>query len=199
MATPWKSTSRPATTMTAASCANPAARPQARVRLRPTMSSDIEFVLTLEGDPANLPFITPWERTQHEAAIRFPDFRHFIVEGGPGLDAVGFVILIGCRSQHQSLELKRMVVGNKGAGYGRAALRVAKKVAFDDLHAHRLWLDVKEGNGRAQALYDSEGFVVEGRLREAVKVAGGFESLVVMSMLQSEFAARRGQGLEMHA
>lgn len=186
--------------MTAANfAASSPSRTQTRVRLRPTMSSDIEYVLTLENDPENLPFITPWERTQHEAAIRFPDFRHFIIEGGAGLDAVGFVILIGCRSQNQSLELKRMVVQSKGAGYGRAALRVAKKVAFDDLRAHRLWLDLKASNSRAQALYDSEGFVTEGRLRDAVKVPGGFESLAVMSMLQSEFAGRRALGLELHA
>ncbi|MCJ0762686.1 GNAT family N-acetyltransferase [Variovorax terrae] len=174
-----------------------------RVRLRPTMQSDLEFVLSLEQDQANQPFITPWERTQHEAAIRFPDFRHFIIEGGPDLDAEGFLILIGCRSPHQSLELKRMVVRTQGAGFGRAALRVAKKVAFDDLGAHRLWLDVKAHNTRAQALYDSEGFVVEGRLREAVRVArsegGGYDSLIVMSMLQPEFAARRGLGRELFA
>ncbi len=174
-------------------------RTSTRVRLRPTMGSDLEFVVSLESDPANLPFITPWDRTQHEAAIRFPDFRHFIIEGGPGLEPVGFLILIGCRSQHQSLELKRMVVSSKGAGYGRAALRVAKKVAFDDLAAHRVWLDLKAGNSRAQALYDGEGFVVEGCLREAVKVGTGFESLIVMSMLRTEFAGRRGLGLEMHA
>jgi diamine N-acetyltransferase len=167
-----------------------------RVRLRPTMQSDLDFVLTLENDPENLPFITPWERTQHEAAIRFPDFRHFILEGGPGLEAVGFLILIGCRSQHQSLELKRMVVRSKGQGYGRAALRVTKKVAFGDLSAHRLWLDVKKRNTRAKALYDSEGFVVEGELRESVKVQGGYESLIVMSMLATEFEQRRESGME---
>ena len=176
-----------------------AERAPARVRLRPTMSSDLEFVLSLEQDPENLPYITPWERTQHEAAIRFPDFRHFIVEGGADLEAVGFVILIGCRSPHQSLELKRMVVRSKGRGFGRAALRVAKKVAFDDLGAHRLWLDVKTHNTRAKALYDSEGFVQEGLLRESVRAADGFESLVVMSMLQPEFAQRRAAGLELPA
>lgn len=175
------------------------ARQPARVRLRPTMSSDIEFVLSLEQDPANLPFITPWERTQHEAAIRFPDFRHFIVEGGAGLEPVGFVILIGCKSQNLSLELKRMVVRSKGEGYGRAAIRMAKKVAFDDLGAHRFWLDVKVHNTRAKALYDSEGFVVEGVLRESVRVAGGFESLVVMSMLQPEYMQRRAQAQELPA
>jgi diamine N-acetyltransferase len=174
-------------------------RSTVRVRLRPTMSSDLEFVLSLEQDPDNLPFITPWERTQHEAAIRFPDFRHFIIEGGPDLNAVGFLILIGCRSRHQALELKRMVVQTKGSGFGRAALRVAKKVAFDDLGAHRFWLDVKARNARAKSLYDGEGFVVEGQLRDAVKVADGFDSLIVMSMLRHEFTGRRSQGLEMRA
>jgi diamine N-acetyltransferase len=186
--------------MTAANLADGlAGHSPVRVRLRPTMQSDLEFVVSLEHDEANLPFITPWDRTQHEAAIRFPDFRHFIIEGGAGLDAVGFVILIGCRSRHQSLELKRMVINEKGRGYGRAALRVSKKVAFDDLGAHRLWLDVKSRNVRALAFYEHEGFVVEGRLREAIRVADGFETMVVMSMLQPEFAVRRSQALEMPA
>jgi RimJ/RimL family protein N-acetyltransferase len=171
-----------------------------QVRLRPTMSSDLEFVVSLEQDAENLPFITPWERTQHEAAIRFPDFRHFIIEGGAtGVEAVGFMILIGCRSRNQSLELKRMVVRAKGEGYGRAALRLAKKAAFDELGAHRVWLDVKSRNARARTFYESEGFTVEGVLREAVRVEGGFESMVVMSMLQREFAQRRGDALELPA
>jgi diamine N-acetyltransferase len=183
-----------------------------RIRLRPTLSSDIAFVLSLEQDEANLPFITPWERTQHEAAIRFPDMRHFIVEGGEALESVGFLILIGCRNPHQSIELKRMVIDRKGHGLGRAALRVAKRVAFDDLGAHRFWLDVKSRNERAKSLYDSEGFVVEGTLREAVRLQPGsgalpagrdsqssqaFDSLIVLSMLKSEFAARRTHSLEL--
>ena len=165
------------------------------------MQSDLAYVLSLEQDAQNLPFITPWDRTQHEAAIRFPDMRHFMIEGGEGLEAVGFLILIGCRSQHQSLELKRMVVQTKGQGLGRAALRVAKRVVFEDLHAHRFWLDVKQRNAQAKAFYDSEGFVVEGTLRDAVKITQdngnpGFDSLVVLSMLRSEYIARRSGAQE---
>ncbi|MCD6079084.1 MAG: spermidine N(1)-acetyltransferase (Diamine acetyltransferase)-like protein [Ramlibacter sp.] len=172
-------------------------RSPARVRLRPTMQSDLDFVLSLERDPENLPFITPWEKIQHEAAIRFPDFRHFIIEAGPGLEAGGFLILIGCRNPHQSVELKRMVVRDKHQGFGRAALRVVKKIAFDDLGAHRFWLDIKKRNTRAQELYRTEGFVQEGELRQAVKVQDGFDSLVVMSMLKEEFAQRRSRALEL--
>jgi diamine N-acetyltransferase len=171
----------------------------ARVRLRPTMQSDLEYVLSLERDPQNLPDITPWERIQHEAAIRFPDFRHFIVETGPDLERGGFLILIGCRNPHRSIELKRMVVQEKHRGFGRAALRVVKKIAFDDLGAHRFWLDVKKRNTRARGLYESEGFVFEGELRDAVKIEGGHDSLVVLSMLQTEYAQRRSRALELQA
>ena len=164
-------------------------RTTARVRLRPTMSSDLAWVVSLEQAAENLPFITPWDKTQHEAAIRFPDFRHFIVEGGDDLAPVGFVILIGCRNPNLAIELKRMVIQAKGAGFGRAALRMAKKIAFDDLGAHRFWLDVKGRNLRAQALYRSEGFVEEGRLRESVRTDDGYDALIVMSMLEHEHAA----------
>ena len=166
------------------------------LRLRPTMLSDLEFVLSVEQDPANRPYITPWERTQHEGAVRFPDFRHFIVEAGSGTSAAGFVILQGCRSRHRSIELKRMVIQPKGVGLGRACLRQLKAIAFRDLHAHRLWLDVKKHNARAQALYASEGFVEEGRLRECVHHDGGYDSLVVMSMLETEYHARCDAGAE---
>ena len=177
----------------------PQQTPPVRVRLRPTMQSDLEYVLSLERDPQNLPYITPWERIQHEAAIRFPDFRHFIIEAGPGLERGGFLILIGCRNQHLSIELKRMVVQVKHQGFGRAALRVVKKIAFDDLGAHRFWLDIKKRNTLARRLYESEGFQFEGELRQAVKVQDGYDSLVVMSMLESEFADRRRQAQELPA
>ncbi|UZG43170.1 GNAT family N-acetyltransferase [Caldimonas thermodepolymerans] len=168
----------------------------ARIRLRPTLVDDLDYVLTVENDPVNRPAITPWERTQHEAAVRFPDFRHFIVEAGDSAEPAGFVILVGCRSPHRSIELKRMVIQRKGEGLGRACLRLLKKIAFEDLGAHRFWLDVKVHNVRAKALYDKEGFVEEGRLRECVRTEGGYESLVVMSLLDREYAERRRAGLE---
>ena len=173
--------------------------PSARALLRPTMLSDLDFVVSVEQDPGNLPFITPWERTQHEGAVRFPDSRHFIVEDGQS--AIGFVILQGCRNPHGSIELKRMVLSRDahGRGLGRACVRLLKGLAFTQLKAHRFWLDVKGLNVRAQKLYVSEGFVQEGCLRESVRVGAGsegFDSLLIMSMLDREYQARVALGLE---
>jgi RimJ/RimL family protein N-acetyltransferase len=191
------------------------------------MLSDLDWVVSVERDPANLPFITPWERMQHEGAIRFPDARHFILEGwspspagtpsiprgdaaalgggpavglGNALERVGFVILQGCRNPHGSVELKRLVLQSKGQGLGRHAVRSLKAMAFTQLKAHRFWLDVKALNTRALALYASEGFVEEGRLRESVRVsiegADGYDSLIVLSLLDREYQARVALGEE---
>ena len=171
------------------------------LRLRPTMLSDLDFVIGVENDQRNLPFITPWNRTQHEGAVRIPDFRHFIVEAGAEDSRDGFVILQGCRNPHRSVELKRVVLQSKGQGLGRECVRLLKRMAFRDLHAHRFWLDVKQLNTRALALYASEGFVEEGRLRESVRIssdtADGYDSLVVMSLLDREYQARQALGLEL--
>ena len=164
-------------------------RPVLSLRLRPTMLSDLDFVGTVENDPDNRPFITPWERVQHEGAVRFPDFRHFIIEAGAGYPSAGFVILQGCRNPHASIELKRLVLQPKGLGYGRACVRLLAEMAFRDLGAHRFWLDVKSENERALGLYRSEGFVEEGRLRESVRSGAGFDSLIVMSLLELEHRA----------
>ena len=172
----------------------------ARLRIRPTMLSDLDCVVSVEQDAHNLPVITPWERTQHEGAIRIPDTRHFIVEAGPEWERTGFVILQGCRNPHRSVELKRIVLQSKGHGLGRACVRLLKRMAFEDLHAHRFWLDVKSLNTRALHLYAREGFVEEGRLRESVRLgpsgADGYDPLDVMAMLDREYQARVALGLE---
>lgn len=166
------------------------------------MLSDLDYVIGVETDSHNLPFITPWERPQHEGALRIPDFRHFIVESGEAYERTGFVILQGCRNPHRSVELKRMVLQSEdqGHGLGRACVRYLKRMAYRDLRAHRFWLDVKQLNTRAHALYLSEGFVEEGRLRESVRItidgADGYDSLIVMSMLDREYHARVALGLE---
>jgi diamine N-acetyltransferase len=172
----------------------------AHLRIRPTMLSDLDFVVSVEQDARNLPFIAPWERTQHEGAIRFPDSRHFIVEAGDDWAHVGFVILQGCRNPSRSVELKRIALQTQGRGLGRACVRLLKQLVFRDLHAHRFWLDVLSQNARALGLYASEGFVEEGRLRETVRLgaddASGWDSQVVMSLLDREYQARVDAGLE---
>ncbi|PIG93383.1 GNAT family N-acetyltransferase [Gloeocapsopsis sp. IPPAS B-1203] len=157
--------------------------------LRPTATEDLDFVLTTEQNRENSSFIQQWTPQQHADALCDRDLSHLIIERTTPKLSVGYIILAGLENPHCSIELRRLVVKDKGKGYGTAALRLIKKLAFEQLHAHRLWLDVKDFNYIARRLYEKEGFVVEGILRECLKVGDRFESLVLMSMLQSEYKA----------
>lgn len=156
------------------------------VRLRPTVEEDLGFVTISEGRDENARHIEPWTRGRHREALSGDDQAHLILEKVEDGEAVGFVILADMESPHGSVELRRILVTDKGRGYGRAALRLVKRLAFEELRAHRLWLDVKENNLSARRVYESEGFTIEGTLRECLKTGEGFESLVVMSMLERE-------------
>ncbi len=157
------------------------------IQVRPTQVDDLAFVLQAERDPANASFVEQWSHDQHVAALADSDFAHRIVERRSDAHAVGYIILVGLKNPHQSLEFRRIVITDKGHGFGRATIRFVKQLAFEQYHAHRLWLDVRAHNRRAQQLYQSEGFVIEGTLRECTKVEEHFESLVIMSLLCSEY------------
>ena len=161
---------------------------EGRVRLRPTSEGDLDFVLREEGDEKNRPFIGRWPRGRHLEALANEEVEHLIAEDRDGRP-VGYAILTGLGDPGRILCLKRLMVAQKGMGYGRAVLRLAKERAFGGLGAHRLWLDVKEGNARARVLYESEGFVVEGVLRDSFWTGEEHESLVVMSILEREYRA----------
>lgn len=160
------------------------------LRLRPTRADELDFVMTAERDPANSPFVSQWTRLRHAEAIERDDMAHLIVERESDATPVGYVILAGVGTADASVELLRVVITEKGQGYGREVVRRVKHVAFELLGAHRLWLDVRDHNTRARSLYEREGFVVEGTLRECNRVGDRFESLVVMSILDREYRAQ---------
>ena len=166
------------------------------IQLRPAQETDLDFVLAVESANDNRPYIGQWSREQHHAVLTDPDHRFYIVERNPDHTPVGYVILQGLTDPNRTVQIRRIAITEKGKGYGRQTLRQAKQLAFKAFNTHRLWLDVKTYNPRAQHLYQSEGFVVEGTLRECLNMGDRFESLTLMSMLRHEYEQREGQNLE---
>ncbi|WP_326924988.1 GNAT family protein [Bacillus haynesii] len=95
--------------------------------------------------------------------------------------------MAGLENPNKSLELRRITIAKKGKGYGKEAFKIIKNWAFHVFNANRLWLDVKEDNLRALRLYQKQGFVLEGTLREYIKNGDGYDSLHVMSILRGEY------------
>ncbi len=157
-----------------------------QISLRETIKTDIGNVITLERDPVNIPFIRQWSEDQHLASLKNDHYGHYIIENSNN-DFLGYVILTGLDNPDQSIEFKRIVINNKSQGIGKKAVQLIKQLAFNTLHAHRLWLEVMTTNQRACAVYQSHGFVKEGIHRESLKMGDQFISLIVMSILKPEY------------
>lgn len=169
------------------------------LELRQTTEHDLDYILATEQHDENRSFILPWTREKHQTAIVDPDIAHLIVQIAPTQTSavqvstnqmamkVGFVILAGLCDPNDSIELRRIVITEKRQGYGKATLDRVKQLAFEIYQAHLLWLDVKEQNHRAQGVYTKAGFRIEGMLRDRLKTITGYESLILMSILRSEY------------
>ena len=154
------------------------------VLLTPTTLEDLDSVLAMEQSEENAPFIRQWSREKHAQSLGSASIGHY--QARLGDVRIGYVVLTGLDNPDRSIQLKRLVVDRKGEGLGRETLRQTKALVFEQLGAHRLWLEVIVGNERAHSLYLSEGFVEEGVHRESLLQDGRFLDLIVMSILAKE-------------
>jgi len=157
------------------------------IRLREAIEEDLEFIFESEHAVTNCQYVIPCSMEWHKKGMENSDRLHLIAEKTDGGQKIGFVILAGLEDPDDCLEFMRIVVNEKGKGYGRKILRIIKKIAFEKYKAHRLWLDVKDYNERAIHLYKSEGFIIEGKHRECVKTGDIYETLYIMAMLAQEY------------
>jgi diamine N-acetyltransferase len=127
-----------------------------------------------------------WPEEQHVRMLGDPGAVYIVAEDQQGQIAA-FAILQGLGSEHRSVELKRLVVGVPNQGTGRKLLTEVAERAFGELRAHRLFLDAFVTNDRARHVYETFGFRKEGILREAIYRDGAYHSLVLMSLLESEY------------
>jgi diamine N-acetyltransferase len=161
----------------------------AGMKLRPACPEDVPAIAALEQRPEYRTLVGAWTEPMHLETLASADARYLVAEQDDGRFA-GYAILLGLASEHRSIELKRIVVRSPGAGAGGWMLRAILAIAFGELQAHRVWLDVFESNARAQHVYENLGFRREGLLREAVLKDGAYRSLILMSLLDREYGAQ---------
>ena len=61
------------------------------------------------------------------------------------------------------------------------------RFAFEELHLHRLELEVFSFNPRAQRVYEKAGFHKEGVRRDAVLDNGRYADVILMAVLEEEW------------
>jgi len=156
------------------------------MRFRDATPDDIPQIRALERLPQFRTLVGSWPEDQHLRTLADPGAAYIVAEGQQGTVAA-FAILQGLSSEHGSVELKRLVVGVPNQGLGRKLLTEVANLAFGKHRAHRLFLDVFVTNDRARHVYENFGFRKEGIMRDAIYRDGAYHSLVLMSLLESEY------------
>ena len=160
-----------------------------RLRLRRANPTDLSYIMTLQYSPENLKFIVPFSEDYHREIINSDASKKMdvIIEEIETGIAAGYFMLREIDSP--CLEYTHVIIGRKGLGYGREALKLLLKWTFEFKNYHRVWIDCKDYNTIALHLYESSGFVREGNLREYLLTNGVYENLIVLGMLDREYLA----------
>ena len=168
-----------------------------RLRFRQATVADMDYIMEAEYRPENARYVIPYTREVHMLTLDSEGAIHIIIEEKATGAKVGFLMIAGLDNPSKEVEWTRIILDAKGKGYGHETLKLLKAWAFDDLKFHRAWLDCKDYNERALHLYESEGMLREGLIRETLLTNGVYENLVVLGILDREYQARKEQGLEL--
>lgn len=164
-----------------------------RLQFRQATENDIDYIMQIEYEPGNAKYVIPYTRAVHMKTLNTKGAVHLIIETIDGHQKVGFLMIAGLDNQDKEIEFTRIIVEDKGKGYGHETLQMLESWAFDDLHFHRAWLDCKDYNARALHVYETAGLVREGLIRETILTDGVYENLVILGILDREYFANKNE------
>jgi len=125
-------------------------------RIRRMKKADLAAVEEIER--ASFPM--PWDKDAFEQELTNPCGHYLVLEQNGEILAMGGMWLILGEGQITTIAVRPDC---RGMGYGRAVLRALLRAAYDELHVSDMSLEVRPSNLIARNLYESMGFIAEGR------------------------------------
>lgn len=170
-----------------------------QVRLRAIEREDLPRFVEWLNDPEvirglliNVPLSLNQEQAWFDGLRSRPAEEHPLgieIETAEGWSLIGNVGLNRVDWKDRAAEVG-IFIGDKrcwSQGYGRQAMQLMLRHAFNNLGLNRVFLRVHETNPRAIHSYEKAGFVHEGRMRQAHFEDGKFIDVLFMSVLRCEW------------
>jgi len=157
-----------------------------RIDLYPAKTEDIDIIMNLENANENKNFVWQGSYEEHMSEIDDPSYILAVFREKSDNRIVGYV-LAGVEKRSDVFELRRIVVAEKGRGYGREAMSLLMDYGFNILHINRFWLDVYPDNFVGINLYKSLGMKHEGTLRQSYRSERGYLDQMIFSILKEEY------------
>ena len=124
------------------------------IELRESRTAELPAFCIMERDSDTRDHITVNTLGEHQREFARDDIVYLSIYADAQL--AGYFIL--ALEPQASVEVRRIVVSDKGAGIGQAAIRAMENYCRETLQCRRIWLDVFESNPRAQHVYAKLGY-----------------------------------------
>ncbi|MFO6498876.1 MULTISPECIES: GNAT family N-acetyltransferase [Bacillus] len=118
-----------------------------------------------------------------------------VIDGDTG-DVIGHISLGKIDRKNKSARVGKVLVGDqnaRGKGIGQQMIKKILRIAFDELHLHRVSLGVFDFNVSAITCYEKAGFMKEGLLRDSAKNGDEYWSAWEMSILKHEWLKKKNE------
>ena len=132
-----------------------ATRAQVGAAIRTARHSDIDDVAAIE----RAVFKDPWSRRSFDGLVDQKNVIFLVAEDGPAVSGYAIVLVAGDESELANLAVARLAQRH---GVGKRLLRESLTQA-SHRGCRRIFLEVRESNASAIALYAREGFEAVGR------------------------------------
>lgn len=169
-----------------------------KVKLRGLKMEDVERAYEYMSDPEVLLNLSPGipypmtlerERQWFESQIEMKDTYNFSIEdietglyiGGCGINKIDW---------KNSIATVGIYIGDRDfrdKGYGTEAMKLLIHFIFNQMNINRIQLFVFSFNERAISSYKKNGFIEEGRMKQAVYRNGEYHDEIVMAILRENY------------
>jgi RimJ/RimL family protein N-acetyltransferase len=176
-----------------------------RIRLRRNERADLPKFVEWLNDPdvrrylsLGMPISTASEEQWFENMLKLPaaeqPFAIEIRKKSAGQETDAWQLIGNCSFMDMDHTVRSaevgLFIGDKSCwntGYGTEVMRLMLQFGFDTLNLNRIFLRVDEANKGGIRAYEKAGFILDGRLRQAVYRDGLYHDLLIMSVIRSEW------------
>lgn len=157
-----------------------------RLNIFNATEKDIDIILELENHKDNRNYV--WQGTfeEHMSEINDKNSMLVVFKRKDNNEIIGYS-LSHINFKSDVFELRRIVISDKGKGYGRETLLGIIKYCFEVVKCNRFWLDVYPDNEKGINLYKSVGMHHDGTLRQSYKSERGYLDQMIFSILKEEY------------
>lgn len=148
--------------------------------------SDVPEIIEMENHRDNRDFVWQGTAEEHRDEIEDPNHLLLMFKLKDSDKTLGYA-LIHLDFKSDIFELRRIVITDKGKGYGREIMEALIKYAFEELNTNRFWLDVYPDNHIGIKLYESLNMHRDGVLRQNYKAERGYLDQIIYSILKEEY------------